>query len=248
MDFIELGAPRQILMLQQMTVAYIALGSNLGDRHAIIEAAIHLIELIPGTRVTQTAACRETAPVDAPEGSPSFINTVSAVETSLKPEELMRHLLEIERDLGRLEIGCRLRALRACLLDGGARVRIVEARDDLVALDALAFLDPNLDDFARDFRGHRRLAAGNDVARGVEDRARAGRDLAERALNGYDTDRNAAGREQEAHGSREREHDERSGDPRDPAWPRLGLGGPIYFELLDERGFVGHKISQRRNY
>ena len=101
MDFIELGAPRQILMLQQMTVAYIALGSNLGDRHAIIEAAIHLIELIPGTRVTQTAACRETAPVDAPEGSPSFINTVSAVETSLKPEELMRHLLEIERDLGR---------------------------------------------------------------------------------------------------------------------------------------------------
>ena len=85
---------------------------------------------------------------------------------------LERRLRIRERDLGRGEIRSALLELGTRLRDAGSRVRVVEARDDLVALDALAFLDGDGDDLARDLRGDRRLAARDDIAGRVEDRAR----------------------------------------------------------------------------
>jgi len=97
----KLAVGGQIPMLPKMTVAYIALGSNLGNRRALLDAAICMIDSLASTTVVAKATFRETAPVDAPAGSPPFLNAAIAIETALEPENLMIELLAIERDLGR---------------------------------------------------------------------------------------------------------------------------------------------------
>jgi 2-amino-4-hydroxy-6-hydroxymethyldihydropteridine diphosphokinase len=88
-------------MLQAMTTAHIALGSNLGKRQAALRAALARIAALPGTRVVAVATFRETPPIDAPPGSGAFINSAAGIETSLSAPELLRNLLEIEQALGR---------------------------------------------------------------------------------------------------------------------------------------------------
>jgi 2-amino-4-hydroxy-6-hydroxymethyldihydropteridine diphosphokinase len=77
----------------------IALGSNLGDRAHNIRRALH--ELRDCIRIVRVSAVRETAPVDAPAGSPSFLNLVVAGHTSMPPLALLDCLNDIERRLGR---------------------------------------------------------------------------------------------------------------------------------------------------
>ena len=103
-------------MLGGMGTACIALGSNLGDRKATIGVAFRLMGMLPDTRIVATASLRETSPVDAPAGSPSFINTAALLVTTLNPEALLDYLLEIERKLGRSREGPR-NAPRAIDLD-----------------------------------------------------------------------------------------------------------------------------------
>ena len=112
----DLGAPARIPMLGGMGTACIALGSNLGDRKATIGVAFRLLGMLPDTRIVATASLRETSPVDAPAGSPSFINTAALLVTTLNPEALLDCLLEIERKLGRSREGP-LNAPRAIDLD-----------------------------------------------------------------------------------------------------------------------------------
>src|SRR3954470_8838831 len=88
-------------MLVQMALAYIALGSNLGNRRALLDAAICMIDSLATTTVVARATFRETAPVDSPPNSPPFLNSAIAIETALTPDLLMNELLTIERDLGR---------------------------------------------------------------------------------------------------------------------------------------------------
>ena len=102
-----LAARRQISMLAFMTPAYVALGSNLGNRRALLDAAIFMLDAIPQTWHVTTATYRETAPVDAPSGSPPFLNSVVLLNTKLEPEDLMRNLFTIEADLGRRRDGTR---------------------------------------------------------------------------------------------------------------------------------------------
>ena len=78
-----------------MPVAYIGLGSNLGDREATIEAAI---AALPG--VVAVSRLRETAPVGVLD-QPPFLNGAAALATTLTPSELLGKLLAIERELGR---------------------------------------------------------------------------------------------------------------------------------------------------
>ena len=78
-----------------MTVAYVGLGSNLGDREATIRRAI---AALPG--VVAVSELRETDPVGVTE-QPAFLNGVVALETELSPRELLDTLLAVERDLGR---------------------------------------------------------------------------------------------------------------------------------------------------
>jgi len=55
----------------------------------------------------RVSSIRETAPVDAPPGSPPFLNMVIAGYTSLAPEALLDALLVIESRFGRVRRGVR---------------------------------------------------------------------------------------------------------------------------------------------
>ena len=86
-----------------MTSVLIALGTNLGDRRYNIARAIHALRDI--MRVVRVSSIRETEPVDAPPGSPRFLNAVVAGYTTLSPETMLAELLEIEKRLGRVRHG-----------------------------------------------------------------------------------------------------------------------------------------------
>ena len=76
--------------------AYIALGSNLGDRRAHIEDAIAAIATLPLTRLVARSELVETAPVsDIPQGP--YLNAAAAVDTFQSPQDLLTALLAIER-------------------------------------------------------------------------------------------------------------------------------------------------------
>jgi 2-amino-4-hydroxy-6-hydroxymethyldihydropteridine diphosphokinase len=82
-----------------VTKAYLALGSNVGDRLATLQRAVDLLGAIVGVRVARSSRVFETAPVGPPQ--PDFLNAVVEVDTSLEPRELLNACLEIERELGR---------------------------------------------------------------------------------------------------------------------------------------------------
>lgn len=84
-----------------MSVSFlVALGSNLGDRRRYLLAAIDAMNRA-GLHVVRTSPIHETAPVDAPAGSPPFLNMVVAGHTSLDPRETLDRLRTIEGRLGR---------------------------------------------------------------------------------------------------------------------------------------------------
>ena len=80
--------------------AYIALGSNLGDRHAHLARARAALAALPGSRVVAESQIEETAPLGL-LGQPHFLNQMIALETTLSPHELLMKLLEIETREGR---------------------------------------------------------------------------------------------------------------------------------------------------
>lgn len=83
-----------------MTVAYVGLGSNLGDREALIRQAASLL----GARRLSTII--ETEPWGY-EDQPRFLNAVAELQTRLAARELLEELLEVERTLGRERTGPR---------------------------------------------------------------------------------------------------------------------------------------------
>ena len=83
------------------TLAYIALGANLGDRALNIQAALRLLESVPGIRVTKVSSLLENPAVGGPADSPPFLNAVAQIETTLEPRQLLQRLLDIEHELGR---------------------------------------------------------------------------------------------------------------------------------------------------
>lgn len=82
-------------------VAYVAIGSNVGDRHAHLARAREALAALPDTRVIATTAIEETAPV-GPVAQGAFLNQMAALETSMPPEALLDALLDIERSAGRV--------------------------------------------------------------------------------------------------------------------------------------------------
>jgi 2-amino-4-hydroxy-6-hydroxymethyldihydropteridine diphosphokinase len=81
-------------------IAYIALGSNLGDRHAYLSRAREAIAAIPECRVAATSAVEETAPL-GDLAQPPYLNQMLAVETTLDPSTLLARLQRIEAEAGR---------------------------------------------------------------------------------------------------------------------------------------------------
>jgi 2-amino-4-hydroxy-6-hydroxymethyldihydropteridine diphosphokinase len=82
-------------------IAFIALGSNLGDRRAYLQHAREAIDAIPESRVVAASQVEETAPLGGLT-QPPYLNQMLAVETSLDPVALFAHLQRIEVENGRV--------------------------------------------------------------------------------------------------------------------------------------------------
>ena len=81
-------------------IAYIALGSNLGEREQFLADARRAIESLPETRLLAATPVEETAPIGPAEQRP-FLNQMVAVETTLDPRQLLAELQTIEAKAGR---------------------------------------------------------------------------------------------------------------------------------------------------
>lgn len=84
--------------------AYVALGSNLGDRKQNMNAAIEKMKHLRGVRVTRVSSFLETEPVGGPPQG-KYLNAVVEIECSLSAHELLRELQRIENELGRRRFG-----------------------------------------------------------------------------------------------------------------------------------------------
>lgn len=83
-----------------MSIAYLALGSNLGDRLANLRAALEGLE--PRVHVLEESAVYETPPWGYSD-QPAFLNMAVKVRTRLQPRRLLKTLKELEARLGREE-------------------------------------------------------------------------------------------------------------------------------------------------
>jgi 2-amino-4-hydroxy-6-hydroxymethyldihydropteridine diphosphokinase len=85
-----------------MTLAYIALGSNLGDRRQNLDESLRRLRGIPGIQHVRESGYYETEPVGGPPGQNKYLNAAAEIDTSLGLDELFRVLQQIEVALGRV--------------------------------------------------------------------------------------------------------------------------------------------------
>jgi len=83
-----------------MARAFVGLGSNLGERNAMLDRAVVALRQLPGTEVRAVSTLRDTEPVGIGD-QPRFLNGAVELETNLDPQSLLDALLGIERALGR---------------------------------------------------------------------------------------------------------------------------------------------------
>lgn len=76
--------------------AVLALGSNLGERLSSLQGAVNAIADTPDVWITAVSPVYETAPVDSPAGSDSYLNAVILLDTTLAANRLMDRALAIE--------------------------------------------------------------------------------------------------------------------------------------------------------
>ncbi|MEX1016403.1 MAG: 2-amino-4-hydroxy-6-hydroxymethyldihydropteridine diphosphokinase [Phycisphaeraceae bacterium] len=84
-----------------MADAYLALGSNLGDRWGQLSRACRSLAGLARTAVTGVSGVYETTPVGGPADQGVFLNAVVAVTTELEPVELLARMQAIEAAAGR---------------------------------------------------------------------------------------------------------------------------------------------------
>ena len=85
--------------------AYLGLGSNLGDRLAVMSAAVATLNEHPRIKVDfqgGVASLYETSPIGGPPDQPPYLNSALRVQTSLAPLGLLDTVLSIETTLGRV--------------------------------------------------------------------------------------------------------------------------------------------------
>ena len=84
-----------------MTVAYIAIGSNLASPLEQVNAAVKAIGEIPQSRIVAVSSFYRTPPL-GPQDQPDYLNAAVALETALEPEALLDHTQRIELQQGRV--------------------------------------------------------------------------------------------------------------------------------------------------
>ncbi|HEA0343527.1 TPA: 2-amino-4-hydroxy-6-hydroxymethyldihydropteridine diphosphokinase [Salmonella enterica] len=83
-----------------MTIAYIALGSNLASPLEQVNAALKAIADIPDSRIVAVSSFYRTPPL-GPQDQTDYLNAAVALDTALAPEELLNYTQRIERQQGR---------------------------------------------------------------------------------------------------------------------------------------------------
>jgi 2-amino-4-hydroxy-6-hydroxymethyldihydropteridine diphosphokinase len=111
-----------------MSLAYIGIGSNLGNRQ---KNCLRAIELLTGKKiiVTKRSSLYETEPWGIKD-QPKFLNMVIEIETKLNPKKLLVILKDIENEVGRkesLKWGPRVIDLDILLVDN-----LILNQDDLI--------------------------------------------------------------------------------------------------------------------
>lgn len=86
--------------MSEIRIAYLGLGSNMGDRRGNMEEGIRLLNE-RGVKVVKSSSVWETEPVGEILDQPDFLNACLAVETDLEPHDLLDIVKQIELDLGR---------------------------------------------------------------------------------------------------------------------------------------------------
>lgn len=107
-----------------MATAYIALGSNLDPRMVNLANALEAIAHLPETHLEDASSAYESEPAYV-EDQPRFLNAVVKVTTTLTPDALLAHLMDVEAALGRVrtdENGPRVIDLDLLLYDDEERV------------------------------------------------------------------------------------------------------------------------------
>jgi 2-amino-4-hydroxy-6-hydroxymethyldihydropteridine diphosphokinase len=139
-----------------VTLAYVGLGSNLGDREQTLLAAVDALAADPEIDVLSVSTFRETDPVGPVADQPRFLNAAVAVETSLSARQLLGCLLEVERRFGRVRESVPPQGPRTLDLDllvfgdqridePGLRVPHPHVHERRFALEPLAELAPTLE-------------------------------------------------------------------------------------------------------
>lgn len=81
--------------------AFVGLGSNLGEPATQIARAIKGLAALPATRVVAVSSMYRSAPF-GPVGQPDFLNAAAQVRTGLSAPDLLRALLRLEDEQGRV--------------------------------------------------------------------------------------------------------------------------------------------------
>src|SRR4051812_32120713 len=84
-----------------MSQALVGLGSNFGDRQALLDQAIVQLRATEGVQKICVSSWHVTQPIGGPEAQGEFLNGAALLETLLSPEALWARLQQIEIALGR---------------------------------------------------------------------------------------------------------------------------------------------------
>lgn len=79
--------------------AFVALGANLGDARAALDAAFVALASLPASRLRAASSLYRTAPIDS--SGPDYLNAVVLLDTCLAPHALLGELQRIEAVQGR---------------------------------------------------------------------------------------------------------------------------------------------------
>jgi len=134
--------------------AYVALGSNLGDREGTLRGAVRALGEEDGIEVVAVSSLRDTEPVGVVV-QPRFLNGAVVLETELSARDLLERLLAVERRFGRVRDGVPPHGPRTLDLDlllygeevidePGLRVPHPRLHERRFVLEPLAELAPDL--------------------------------------------------------------------------------------------------------
>jgi len=83
-----------------MSIAYIGLGSNVGDKADNIKKALEILDQFDGLKIVKVSSFYETEPVGY-EDQDWFVNAVAKIETTLTAEQLLSIFKRAEKQIGR---------------------------------------------------------------------------------------------------------------------------------------------------